>query len=286
MKCDLHIHSIFSDGSYTPTEIVKQAKEKNLVVALTDHNTVSGLPEFMNVAEKYGVTAVSGVEFSTSWNDMDLHILGLFIDEKHYDKVTALVRKADELKRLSNIDLVEKLNKYEGFDISYSEVENTTPDKKVNRTHIAKVLFAKGYVNSIDEAFKTVLSPSYGLYIKPKRLSSLDTIQFIKSIGAVPVLAHPFLNLSLEQLEVFLPQAKEYGLAGMETMHSRFSDETTKLAKEIAKKYDLLESGGSDFHGNASPELSMGTGADNLDIPYEVYKNLYIKHLMDLNSKQ
>lgn len=275
MRCDLHTHSIFSDGSCTPTEIVKQAKQKNLVVALTDHNTVSGLPEFMSSAEEYGVIAVSGVEFSTSWNNIDLHILGLFIDRQHYDKVTGLVKQADELKRLSNIDLVEKLRKYEGFDISYDEVENNTPDKKVNRTHIAKVLLAKGCVQTMDEAFRTVLSPSYGLYVKPKRLSSLDTIRFIKSIGAVPVLAHPFLNLNTQQLDEFLTQAKEYGLVGMETMHSKFTDENTKLAKETAEKFDLLESGGSDFHGDASPELSIGTGADNLDIPYEVYRKLY-----------
>lgn len=275
MRCDLHIHSVFSDGSCTPTEIVEQAKQKNIVVALTDHNTVSGLPEFMSSAEKNGVTAVSGVEFSTSWDNIDLHILGLFIDSQHYDQVTAQVKKAHELKRLSNIDLIDKLKKYEGFDISYDEVENTTPDKKVNRTHIANVLLAKGYVHTVDEAFKTVLSPSYGLYIKPKRLSSLNTIRFIKSIDAVPVLAHPFLNLNTQQLEKFLTQAKEYGLAGMETMHSKFSGETTKLAKKIAEKYDLLESGGSDFHGAASPELSIGTGEDNLDIPYEVYEKLY-----------
>lgn len=275
MICDLHIHSVFSDGNCTPTEIVKQAKQKNIVVALTDHNTVSGLPEFMSSAEKYGVTTVSGVEFSTSWDNIDLHILGLFIDRQHYDEVTAQVKQADELKRLSNIDLVEKLKKYEGFDISYDEVENTTPDKKVNRTHIARVLLAKEYVHTVDEAFKTVLSPSYGLYVKPKRLSSLDTIRFIKSIGAVPVLAHPFLNLNTQQLEKFLTQAKKYGLAGMETMHSKFTDETKERAKQIAKKYNLLESGGSDFHGEASPELSIGTGADNLNIPYEVYEKLY-----------
>lgn len=284
MRCDLHTHSIFSDGSCTPTEIVKQAKQKNLVVALTDHNTVSGLPEFMSSAEKYGVTAVGGVEFSTSWNNIDLHILGLFIDRQHYDKVTALVKQADELKRLSNIDLVEKLRKYEGFDISYDEVENNTPDKKVNRTHIAKELFVKGYVHTMDEAFKTVLSTSYGLYVKPKRLDSLDTVKFIKSIGAVPVLAHPFLNLNSEQLEVFLPQTKEYGLAGMETMHSKFSGETMKHAKKIAEKYNLLESGGSDFHGNASSEISIGTGIDNnLNITYEVYEKLCeyrINHLI------
>lgn len=283
MRCDLHIHSVFSDGSCTPTEIVKQAKQKNIVVALTDHNTVSGLPEFMSSAEKYGVTAVGGVEFSTSWDNMDLHILGLFIDRQRYDEVTAQVKQADELKRLSNIDLVEKLKKYEGLDISYDEVENTTPDKKVNRTHIAKILLTKGYVHTVDEAFKTVLSLSYGLYVKPKRLSSLDTIRFIKSIGAVPILAHPFLNLNTQQLEKFLMQAKEYGLAGMETMHSKFSDETKEQAKEIAGKFDLLESGGSDFHGDASPELSIGTGADNLNIPYEVYEKFYEYKINNLN---
>ncbi len=274
MNCDLHTHSVFSDGTFTPTEIIREAKRLNIgAVALCDHNTVSGLPEFMSAAEKYGVEAVAGVEFSTAYNDKELHILGLFIKPEYFDLIEKLVAKAHELKEISNIDLVNRLNE-NGYHIDYDEIKNATPNGHVNRAHIASKLVECGYVDSMDIAFKTIISKKHGFYTPPKKLPAFEVIEFIRSIGAVPVLAHPLINLTVEKLEEFLAETKGYGLAGMETVYSLYDEETQMLATEIAKKHGLLESGGSDFHGENKPLIKLGTGKGNLNIPYEFYEKL------------
>ncbi len=274
ITCDLHTHSVFSDGTFTPTEIIMEAKGLGLgAVALCDHNTVSGLPEFLSSAEEQGIEAVAGVEFSTVWDERELHIIGLFIKPEYFDAIEMLVEESHKLKEISNINLVRKLNE-NGYHIDYDEIKNLTPDGLVNRAHIAAKLTERGYTESINQAFKTIISKRYGFYKPPKKLASFEVIKFIRSIGAVPVLAHPFINMTADELEIFLSEAKQYGLAGMETRYSLYDEETVKLASLIAQKHGLLESGGSDFHGENKPSIKLGTGKGNLMIPYEFYKNL------------
>ncbi len=272
--CDLHTHSLFSDGTCTPTELVRLARQQGVsALALTDHNTSKGLAEFMEAGRNSGVITVPGCEFSTDYEGTELHIVGLFFDEKTWAEIEDYVELMHIAKRNSNMRLIEKLREAH-YDITYEEVSKITDADEFNRAHVARILFAKGYVKSVDEAFKTVLKEGNGFYVQPKRLSSLATIRFIKSYGGVAILAHPFLNLSYDGLCEFLPKAKAQGLDAIETLYSTFNEETVKKAIELTRRFGLLQSGGSDFHGKTKPDISLGTGRGNLSVPFEFYEKL------------
>ena len=273
LRCDLHTHSVFSDGTYTPGEIIAEAKRLGLIVALTDHNTAAGLPEFMDAAQKLGVTAVPGVEFSTEYNGKELHLLGLFVLPEHYAAVERMVKEQHVLKEISNMELVERLNQA-GYLIDYMKVKRRNPNGNANRAHMAAELLDQGYVTSIREAFDTILSDNGGFYVPPSRLQLIDVIKELKRIGVLPILAHPLQELTEAELRNLLPNAIEAGLAGMETMHSSYTPETIALAEMIATEFNLLSSGGSDFHGSVKPGISLGTGKGWLCIPSEIYSNL------------
>ena len=273
MKCDLHSHSIHSDGSATPAELVAMAKEQGLIIALTDHNTVSGLPDFLEEAEKSGVIAVGGTELSCDYGDREFHLLGLFVAPEHYESVEALVSKFYILKQKSVVDLIERLNAA-GYKVDYASAYKRTINGNVNRAHIAAELLEGGYVSSVTEAFETVLSKEGGFYVQPERLELIDAIRFLRSIKALPILAHPLKEISADQLCDMLPALKEAGLLGIETMHSSYSDEEIAISKEIADRYSLLQSGGSDYHGASKPDVCIGTGKGNLDIQDTLYYDL------------
>ena len=271
--CDLHTHSNHSDGTFTPAELIKEAEERELyAIALTDHNTVTGLHEFLKAAKNSSVKAIPGIEISTAFEGTELHIVGLFIAPEHYRKVTAFTDRINENKRISNIKLVDALQK-DGYDIDYKTLISRLPDGKYifNRAHVAAELTEKGYVSSIAEAFETLLSKDGKYYCEPQRLSSLEAISFLKSINSTVILAHPFLNFNEAQLRSFLPYAKGCGLDGIETLYSypENAEELWKLSAQIAQEFNLKQSGGSDFHGTRKPHISLGIGAGNLAVPSE-----------------
>ena len=267
--CDLHTHSVFSDGTDTPARLIELAAEAGLsAVALCDHNTVAGLPDFLEAAKDSSVEAVPGVEISTDYADKELHILALFVQPQHYAAVTALLAEGDRRKEQSNIELVAALNAA-GYALSYEQIKAKTPQGHINRAHIAAEMLELGYVESVQAAFRTLLSPKHGLYHPPKRIDAYDAIRFIKSIGAVAVLAHPFLSMDEELLRAFLPQAVEAGLDAMEVFYSKYTEETTLVAVKIAEEYGILPSGGSDYHGGNKPDIAIGIGRGDLKIPHQ-----------------
>ena len=268
--CDLHAHSVFSDGTLTPTQLIELAEQIGLgAVALTDHNTVLGLPEFLSAAEGKAVKAVPGVEFSVDYLDRELHILALFIQPKDYDAAMAIANRINENKKQSNLDLIANLNKA-GYHISYEKIKAAMPTGEPNRALIAAELKNQGYISSNQEAFERLLSPKHGYYHPPKRIDVFELIQFVRSIGAVSVWAHPFLHLKEEaQIRTFLPRAVEAGLQGMEVRYPLFTQEQTDLATALAKEFSLLPSGGSDFHGANKPTISLGTGKGSLEVPLD-----------------
>ena len=275
--CDLHTHSDHSDGTCTPRQVIELAKKAGLqAVALCDHNTISGLPEFLAAAD--GIEAIPGTEFSTDYLGTELHILALYIKPEDYETVTAKAEKYLIDKEQSNIDLCAALTAA-GYPLSYEKIKAATTDGFVNRAVIAAQMVRLGYIESVQQGFKTLLSQKHGYYKPPVRPDAFEIIRFIKSIGAVAVLAHPFLNLSRQELEVFLPQAVEAGLDGMEVLYSKYSPEETAESFELIEKYGLLPSGGSDFHGQNKPDIAVGTGRGNLKIPYDWSQQIKLKKI-------
>ena len=270
MYCDLHTHSIFSDGTFTPEEIIKEAERIGLsAVALCDHNTAEGIPAFLEAGKTSSVRTVPGVELSTDYGETELHIVGLFLPEERLSEVQAYTEALLNKKAESNRELISRLQK-DGYDITFEEVASLTPKGRFNRSHIGAKLTEKGYVSSVKEAFATLLAKESPYYVPVKRIPSLEAIAFLKSIGAVPVLAHPLLDLSREELLQFLPEATEAGLAGMEVLHPSHGREESEFVRQLCEQYNLLPSGGSDFHGARKPDIPLGKE----HVPYTYFENL------------
>lgn len=271
--CDLHTHSVFSDGTRTPEEIILECIKIGLsAVALTDHNTVKGLIDFRNAARGKSIECVNGVEISTDYKDKDIHIVGLFLTEENFSEVDAFLEKANERKTKSTVALVRALSE-DGYKIDYDEIRASHAGQ-INRAVIAAELLKKGYVPDIKHAFKTLLKEDGPYYTPPKRIDSMEAIEFLSSIGCVSVLAHPYLTFDEAQAEEFLKEAKAHGLTAMETRYSTYSEAVSQTASATAKKYGLLESGGSDDHGDNKPHIRLGTGMGSLSVPYAFYEKL------------
>ena len=261
MPIDLHLHSTHSDGTLPPAALIQRIKSTGLsAAALTDHNTVSGVPTFLEEAHRQGVTAVTGVELSTVRDGRELHLLGLFIPPEHLSDVTALTEDYLIRKEQSNRDLVARLAA-DGYRVDYDAIREATPDGNVNRALIAKALLAGGYVPSVKAAFDTLLGEGMGYYIPPSRIDFLEAIRFLRSIRTVPVWAHPLQYIDEATVTALLPLAEEAGLIGMEVMHSSYTEATVIAAKALADKFGLLYSGGSDFHGAVKPDVYPGVGS-------------------------
>ena len=273
MPCDLHIHSTHSDGTLTPAELISEAGRLGLTVALTDHNTMSGVPDFLAEARAAGVEAVAGVELSTVHGGDELHLLGLFVPAEHFADVEALVSDYRRRKEESNRALVERL-RAGGYAIDYEEILRKNPGGNINRALIAKELMAAGCVASVKEAFDTLLGEGMGYYVPPERPSFLDTVRFLRRIRALPVWAHPLQYRDEAAVRAILPSALEAGLIGMEVQHASYDDATIARATHLAEEFGLLPSGGSDFHGAVKPDVRLGVGRGNLHVPHSVYDAL------------
>lgn len=265
--CDLHLHSYYSDGTNSPEAVADMACSLGLSpIALTDHNTVRGLGEFLSAAEKKGIEAISGIEFSVDYLGRELHLLALGIKEEYFAEIEEMMDDYLKIREKSNREMVDALCA-DGYLIDYDEIVAKSGNGYVNRAHIALELVEKGYCPSVRDAFKTLLSKD-GPYFRPRVFPNVfDMIDYVEKIGAVSILAHPFLQFDEDGLREFLTEAKKHGLCGMETVYTEFSDMQTKILKNIAKEFELLESGGSDFHGTAKPDVAMGVGFGNLRVP-------------------
>ncbi len=269
-QIDLHVHSIRSDGTMTPKELVDYAVSKGLkAMALTDHDTVDGIDEIMEYAKDKPVEIIPGIEYSTQYNERDVHIVGLFIDHKAPVFLAYLARL-----RQSRIDRNHKLCanlRSAGIDITYEVLLASFPDAVITRAHYAKFLLDKGYVKSRDEAFERYLGDHTPYFVHREKVTPEEVIDVTRRAGGIPVLAHPTLyGLGSEQLDLLIGRLKAAGLMGIETYYSTYSPSEEKKIKALADKYGLLPSGGSDFHGENKPGLDLATGYGRLYIHEEV----------------
>lgn len=270
--CDLHAHTHFSDGSLSPTELVELARETGLsAVALTDHNTVGGVPELLAAARGTGVRAIPGIEFSTDWLGVELHVIALGFSDSAHSKINELVNEVREEKRRTMEKLITDL-RGSGYNIDrhviYDGVEGI-----INRAHVATELVRCGYASSRSDAFSRILYSGGPFYKEPKYIGTAECIDFINSLGAVSVLAHPFLNIEEGEVRELLSSVSGK-LCAMEALYSEYDTETTRRSLALCREFGLLPSGGSDFHGKNKPDIALGTGRGNLMIPLSFARDM------------
>ncbi len=271
---DLHTHTTASDGSLTPTELVVLAVERGIsILALTDHNTVAGLPEFMTAAQGKPLRAIPGAELTCELEGEELHILALDIPRENFSAVTDLMAGRLREIRQSMVDLTRRLQA-DGYAISYEEVRKAHPDSLINRAHIALAVVKAGYAPDVHTAIQTLLSEASGYYRPAKRLPAPEVISAIRNMGAIPVWAHPFLRFDESRIRRALTQLVPAGLAAMETEYVTYTPEQTAQARALAAEFGIKRGGGSDFHGAPKPKVRLGTGLGNLNIPESIAEQL------------
>ena len=277
---DLHIHSTASDGSFTPAEILDHAQKLNLAaIAITDHDSIDGSREALRIGIPPSLNFLTGVEISAAHPPFfpgpgSFHILGYDIHLDNRDLNQALSKLQDARKN-RNPRILKLLNKL-GFRISLEEVNQEVGDGQLGRPHIAYAMVKKGFVASIDEAFDKYLGTDGPAYVDKYRIECEQAINIIRAAGGVPVLAHPaLLNIENDQeLDALLQNLMKIGLAGIEVYYSGHSSQQIRQYTELAEKYGLLMTGGTDFHGTVTPQLKMGSGNGSLFIPYLLYEKL------------
>jgi 3',5'-nucleoside bisphosphate phosphatase len=271
---DLHIHSTASDGSKTPTELVNQAIDLDLsAIALTDHDTVSGLDEFLLDIQSSKIKRIPGVEIAMHWNKKEFHILGYWIDHKNKELLDLLQTIRDN-RGNRNQKIIAKLNK-NGMHLSIEDVLQKAKGESVGRPHIAAVLVEKGYFASVRDVFSTCLAGGGTGYIGRVLPSPAEAIKTIKNAGGITMWAHPFhRGKSNREFDEHLKYFIELGLDGVEAYYTEFTEYQHNRAVQSAKELNLAISGGTDYHGDNQPGVYLGTGRGNLRIPNKVYDNL------------
>lgn len=283
---DLHVHSHFSDGSYSPSELVEYALTHNIsAFALTDHDTTDGLPEALSHAKELSgkvceanpegktVEVIPGIEFSTEYEGRDIHIVGLYIDytderfRRHLDDFVA--------SREARNEKICALLTEHGVPVTYSAIKRRFPGPVITRAHYARFLLEEGHVKSMSEAFDRYVGDHAPCFIPREKVSPAEAVSLIRAVGGIPVLAHPTLyHMSTERLKILTARLKEAGLLAIEGIYSTYSVSETREMQIIAKEFGLGISGGSDFHGDNKPGLQFGTGYGKLYIHEDILENL------------
>lgn len=271
---DLHCHSTASDGSLSPEELVLYAKTKGAsALALTDHDTVAGISEFLEAGQKYGLETIPGVEISADYHQGTMHVLGYYIDHNHPFLLRELSR-LQQARKERNPKIIEKLREM-GLPITLKQVQALARGQ-IGRPHIAQALLLNGIVSSVEEAFQKYLSRGCPAYVEKFRFSSSDSIDLIKKAGGLPVLAHPFtLNIQdPNELKKLLEELKDNGLKGLEIIYPEHTPEQTKEYEKLCQELGLIPTGGSDFHGQINPKIEILFGRGNMIVPYSYLDRL------------
>jgi predicted metal-dependent phosphoesterase TrpH len=275
---DLHLHSTYSDGTCSPAELVERAMQAGLhAVALADHDTVEGNTEFIAAAVDAGIDAMAGVEISAEYinpvsskkGDGELHILGYFdawneTTERALDALSEIRRN----RAVRNPKIIQRLKEL-GCDISIEEVNAFADNNVVGRPHIAALLVKKGYAANPDQAFTRYLSSSAPAYVPKKIFTQERAISIIREAGGLPVLAHPKMLMihSEPHIRKLFDELKATGLQGVEAYCSTHQPYDVKRFLGLAEEYDLVITGGTDFHGDNKPDIHIGTGFGNVHVP-------------------
>ena len=264
---DLHMHSTFSDGSFPPEDLVAKAVEAGVTaISLTDHDTMAGVPRFLEASRLNNLRVIPGVEISTDYKGRGMHILGYGMDiaNKELQESLDWIRAGREAR---NMEILEKLNRL-GFVMTWEEVVARAGEDVVGRPHFCQTMIDKGYVKDKTEAFDNWLGHGKPAYADRRRLDPEAGIRIIRKSGGVAVLAHPFtLNLTSTGLRALLLELSRAGLEGIEAFYAEHKPDMQALYLSMAEEYGLLVTGGTDFHGALTPMLRIGYGFGSLNVP-------------------
>ena len=271
---DLHSHSIYSDGTNTPAELVQMAVKRGLTaLALTDHDTVSGVVPLLEAARGTSVEAVPGIELSAECSRGTMHILGYFIDHT-CPELLEKIEQVQQGRHERNLEILKKLNKL-GYILTWDEVEEQAGKDVIGRPHFAKALIKRGHLKSFKSAFELLLAKGRPAYADRYHYTGSECIDLIRKAGGVSVLAHPAtIHLPDDQLKGVLMGLKKNGLNGIEVFCSAYKASHVKKYSDLAGELDLIRSGGTDFHGKNTPDLQLGIGFGQLRVTDEVLEHL------------
>lgn len=280
VRIDLHIHSTASDGTLSPLEILTLAQDLNIAaISITDHDTLDGSKDALSFGIPPSVKFLTGVEISAEPPPSfsfagSFHILGYAVDVDHPDLNHTLSMLRDSRKS-RNPQILKLLSRL-GIEIALDEVWNLAGGSQMGRPHIAQLMVEKGYVHSINAAFDKYLGNGKPAYVDRFRFECEETIKAILNAGGIPVLAHPIL-LGIKENDILadlIGVLTEMGLRGIEVYYPEHTKNLIAYYSQLASHYNLLITGGTDFHGDITPDIKMGVGKGDLFIPYELYEKL------------
>lgn len=271
---DLHAHTTASDGTMSPNDLVILAKKHGIeAIAITDHDTVEGIPEALAAGEREGIEVIPGFELSVEHNPGSMHILGLLIDHEN-EQLNESLREIQASRATRNPKIIEKLNEF-GLNVSMEEVEKISGGGQLGRPHIAAALIKKRYVRTVQEAFDKYLKKGASAYFERQRLTRGETVDMIHGAGGLVIIAHPgTLGVNGQQLDSLLQELKDVGFDGIEVFYNNHSQVEEDRLMQAADKFGFLISGGTDFHGENKPAIKIGIGYGNMAIPYEVLQEM------------
>ncbi len=267
---DLHTHSSCSDGSVPPEDLPAEAKRAGVsAVALCDHDSVRGIAPALKAGEECGMEVIPGVELSTEYGTAEIHVVGLFIDPANEALLASLQAFRDN-RDGRNRKMIDRLREA-GFDITAEAVYERNPGAVIARPHIARYLVETGQAPDVQSVFDHYIAQGASCYVERYKITPVEGVKLIHEAGGLSILAHPCLyKISREELLALIGEMKDAGLDGIEALYSRNKGTDEADFIRIAGDYDLLLSGGSDFHGASKPDIQIGTGCGDLCIPYKL----------------
>ncbi len=274
---DLHVHSTCSDGALTPEALVEEARRVGLhAIALTDHDTVEGVPAFLEACRAAGIRGVAGVEISIDHSPGAFHLLGYHLDPLNSELIRTLRWISQERER-RNRGILDRLARL-GIPLTMEEVLAEVSDDNVNvgRPHVAAAMLRKGYVSDIQEAFSLYLAKGKPAYVPRGKLGPEDGIALIRQAGGIPVLAHPFTleDCGGRPLRDLVAEWTGAGLQGIECIYPEHGPRKTRRYRDLAREYGLVVTGGTDFHGPVRPGIGLGVGSGSFRVPDEILDSL------------
>jgi predicted metal-dependent phosphoesterase TrpH len=266
---DLHTHSSASDGTDSPATLVRKAARLGLAaLALTDHDTLAGLEEARAEAESLGLEFVPGVEIAVRHSPGELHLLGLFtpLSAPSLDKALSVIRNKRDLRNQAMLNRLKAL----GIALDVEEIRAKGP--AAGRLHIAAAMLGRGYVQNLPEAFDRYLGAGRAAYVPRELLSPADGVKLLLDAGTIVVLAHPFLypGMTPLTLDALLTELRPCGLNALEVWHNTHGPDQIRTCQDLARKHNLLVSGGTDYHGLNKKGVALGKGRGGLCIPYSI----------------